>query len=400
MQWASVVSDNESLEVAIEECVTQVIEELGDSRPDLAVIFVSSQHAARYQEVPNLVLSGLDVKVLFGCSAGGVIGGGKEIEHRSGFSLTAARLPNVDLIPFHMEREDLPDADASPTAWETALNVAAQKEPHFLLLADPYTFPATELIAGLDYAYGHYPFGNSVKVGGLASGNVQGTGNKLFLNRSVYNSGAIGLAMCGAIMVDTVVAQGCRPIGQPMHITKSQKNLLIELDNRPTLEILRDIFLSLNERDQDLARHSLFLGVLMDEFLDEPRQGDFLIRNLVGLDPKTGVMAIGEILHEGQRVQFHLRDAGTSADDLRAVLSRYPERNPKGGAKGALLFSCLGRGEYLYGRPDHDTDLFREIVGPIPLGGFFCNGEMGPVGSTTYLHGYTSSFGIFHPKLS
>ncbi len=394
MHWASAVSDNESLDAAIEECVSQVSNELGNDSPDLAVVFVSSQHATRYEEVPGLVQKGLGARVLFGCSAGGVIGGGREVEHRPGFSLTAAHLPDVELFPFYMERDRLPDADASPKAWEETINVEATKEPHFLLLADPYTFPAGELLAGLDYA-----FKSSVKVGGLASGDVQGAGNKLFLGDQVYQSGAIGLAMCGEITVDTVVAQGCRPIGNPMHITRCEKNLLLELDDRPTLEVLQEIFISLNERDQDLARHSLFLGVLMDEFVEEPRQGDFLIRNLIGLDPRTGAMAIGELLQEGQRVQFHLRDASTSADDLKAVLSRYPERNPAGGAQGALLFSCLGRGQYLYGRADHDTDLFREIVGPIPLGGFFCNGEIGPVGSTTYLHGYTSSFGIFHPKL-
>ena len=97
-------------------------------------------------------------------------------------------------------------------------------------------------------------------------------------------------------------------------------------------------------------------------------------------------------------MQFHLRDADTSAQDLDAVLERYLDTQAIHGEAGALLFSCLGRGSYLYGRADHDTDMFRDKLGPMPLTGFFCNGEIGQVGGSTYLHGYTSSFGVFHPK--
>ena len=154
----------------------------------------------------------------------------------------------------------------------------------------------------------------------------------------------------------------------------------------------------MNQRDQGLMQNSLFLGVVMDELLDTPQQGDFLIRNVVGMDAKTGVLAIGEMLKEGQLVQFHLRDAETSADDLTAVLERYAIDNRENQVHGALLFSCLGRGQYLYGRPNHDSDIFQEKLGSVPLGGFFCNGEIGPVSGTTFLHGYTSSFGIFRPR--
>ncbi|MBO19589.1 MAG: hypothetical protein CL732_03515, partial [Chloroflexi bacterium] len=202
----------------------------------------------------------------------------------------------------------------------------------------------------------------------------------------------------GNIVVDTVVAQGCRPVGEPMRISKSDRNMLLELDGQPPMDVLRSLFHNLPKRDQELLGHSLFLGVVMDEFLDAPVQGDFLIRNVVGMDQSTGGLAIGEMLKEGQLVQFHLRDAETSSDDLQAVLGRYAGENRENDIPGALLFSCLGRGEYLYGRPNHDSDLFREKMGTVPLGGFFCNGEIGPVSGTTFLHGYTSSFGLFRPK--
>ena len=273
------------------------------------------------------------------------------------------------------------------------ITVTADQEPQFVMLADPFSFPVQNLLLGLDFA-----FSKSVKIGGMASGAERPGLNALFLDDQVHRSGAVGLALHGNIAVDTVVAQGCRPIGEPMRITESKRNLLVKLDGEPPLEYLKGLFRTMSTRDQGLMQHSLFLGVVMDEFLETPQQGDFLIRNVAGMDPKTGTLAIGEMLKEGQLVQFHLRDAQTSAEDLNAVLERYAIDNRENDVHGALLFSCLGRGQYLYGRPNHDTDVFHEKVGQVPLGGFFCNGEIGPVSGTTFLHGYTSSFGIFRPK--
>ena len=392
MKWASAVSDQGTLESAMDECLASVRKDLDEASPHLGVVFVSPHFSAEYESIPRMVQEALAPRVLFGCSAGGVIGGGQEVEQRPGLSVTAAHLPEVDLFPFYLKGDELPDQDASPDAWEEILRVQSENDPRFLLLLDPFGFPAQDLIMGLDYA-----FSRSVKVGGMASGGHQRGDNALFLGDQVYRSGAIGIALQGNVAVDTIVAQGCRPVGQLMTVTKSQQNLLVELDERPPLEVVRELFTSSSERDQELMQHSLFLGVVMDDFIEEPRQGDFLIRNIMGLDGRTGVMAIGETLREGMRVQFHLRDALTSAEDLSALLTRYASEKGTDLCQGALLFSCLGRGQYLYGRPDHDTDLFREKVGAMPLGGFFCNGEIGQVGGTTFLHGYTSSFGIFRP---
>lgn len=393
MKWASAVSDHESIEEAIDQCVASVAEELGSSAPDLAIVFASPHHAQDYDQLPILVRKRLRTAQLFGCSGGGIIGGGHEVENRPGFSLTAASLPEVQITPFHLDNEDLPDLDAGPAAWEKAVGISADKSPHFLLLTDPFSIRSESLVQGLDYA-----FSQSVKIGGMASGGQQHGDNVLVLGNEAYRSGAIGLALHGNIVVDTVVAQGCRPIGKPMHITASHKNVLLGLDGRAPVEVLRELHESLNERDQQLVRHSLFLGIVMDEFQEEPQLGDFLIRNIVGIDSRSGALAIGAMLQEGQIVQFHLRDARTSAEDLSALLSRYSRERKGESLQGALLFSCLGRGSYLYGRPDHDTDLFRSVLGNLPLGGFFCNGEIGPVRGTTYLHGYTSSFGVFRPR--
>ncbi|MCH8297979.1 MAG: FIST C-terminal domain-containing protein [Chloroflexi bacterium] len=394
MKWTSALSEQPVLDDAIAECAAAIKTSFGDVALDLAVAFISPHYEDSYERVAELMAENLGARHVFGCSGGGVIGNGLEIEQRAGVSITAAVLPDVDIKPFHLQADRLPDLDAGPDNWETLIGVEADLDPHFVMVADPYSFPVQDLLMGMDFA-----FPRATKIGGLASGASRQGGNALFLDGQVLRAGAIGLALYGNITVDTVVAQGCRPIGQPMRITKSDRNMLLELDGRPPMEIIRSMFQELPERDRELLGHSLFLGVVMDELIENPVQGDFLIRNVVGMDSNTGGLAVGEMLKEGQLVQFHLRDAETSAADLQAVLSRYADENRENEIPGALLFSCLGRGQYLYGRPNHDTDIFREKLGAVPLGGFFCNGEIGPVSGTTFLHGYTSSFGLFRPKL-
>ena len=393
MRWSSAVSEAGTLADAVRDCAARLNTELEGTRPDLVVAFASAHHADSFADVPSLVGAALPGGVLVGCSSGGVIGAGAEVENRPGFAMAAAQMPGVSITPFHVEDAALPDGDAPPQDWEALLNTSAGNDPQFLLLADPFSVRGEFMLMGLDYA-----FPGSVKIGGLASGGNQPGANALFLGDEVHRAGMVGLAFSGDVMIDTVVAQGCRPIGVPMQITECQQNVLIGVDGRTPFEALKEVFVGLSDRDRQLAQTSLFLGIVMDGMNESPQQGDFLIRNIVGVDGKRGVLAIGEMLKEGQIVQFHLRDADTSAQDLDAVLERYLDTHATHGDAGALLFSCLGRGSYLYGRADHDTDMFRDKLGPMPLTGFFCNGEIGQVGGSTYLHGYTSSFGVFHPK--
>jgi small ligand-binding sensory domain FIST len=392
MKWASAISEQSDLDGALAECAESIRGQLGEA-PHLVVAFVSPHYQPDYGRAGPMLSELLGAEHTFGCSGGGIIGAGLEVEQRPALSITAAALPGVNIEAFHLDGDKLPDLDAGPDKWRELVGVAEGQEPQFVLLADPFSFPVQNLIMGLDFA-----FPKAAKIGGLASGAQRAGDNALFLDGQVHGSGAIGLALHGNITVDTVVAQGCRPIGDAMRITSSNRNVLVELDGKTPMAVLQDLFRSLSERDRQLMGHSLFLGVVMDELVDNPVQGDFLIRNVVGMDQRTGSLAIGEMLKEGQLVQFHLRDAETSAQDLTFVLERYAAENRENEVPGALLFSCLGRGEYLYGRPNHDTDIFREKLGQVPLGGFFCNGEIGPVGGTTFLHGYTSSFGLFRSR--
>jgi small ligand-binding sensory domain FIST len=393
MKWATTISRKTSFEDAILECAEGVARGLGDGPVSLALAFVTPHFADYYPRLYPLVNRYVEPESLLGCSGGGVIGGGEEVEGAPAVTLIAARLPGVRITPFRVSGP-LPDLDGPPEAWRRLIGVRAQDEPQFVLLADPFSVRAEALLAGLDYA-----FPGSSKIGGLASGATSPGLNALFLDDELSSAGAVGVALSGNVALDTVVAQGCRPVGDLMQITSCDGNLLYELEGRPALEALQELFDALDERERYLASTALFVGVLMDEFREEPRVGDFLIRNLIGVDPRRGAIAVGEHLQEGMRVRFHLRDAETSAENLHAMLGAY-EKAPRETASpsGALLFSCLGRGEGLYGSPNFDTGVFREHLSDVPVGGFFCNGEIGPVGGVTFLHGYTSSFGLFRPK--
>ncbi len=393
MKWASTVSAESVLKNAVGEVTETVRRDLGGQAPDLVVVFASAHHRSAFNRLPALVSAELDARVLIGCSAGGVIGGAREIEEAPGLSLTAAILPDVELTPFHLESDRLPAPSADTAAWENLFGLRATENPRFVLLPDPQTFDTETLVQGLDRAYPHSP-----KVGGLASGGQAPGANALFLGDRVHRSGAVGIALRGNVELDTIVAQGCRPVGEPMFATRCERNIIWQLDGRRPLDVLQELHPRLSQRDQELARRSLFLGIAMNENREEYRRGDFLIRNLLGVDPDSGALAVGGLLTENTVVQFHLRDAKTSAEDLEELLASYQATHSTARPEGSLLFSCLGRGQHLYGTPDHDSKIFRRHLGEIALGGFFCNGEIGPVHGTTFLHGYTSSFGLFRRK--
>ncbi|MBX9667198.1 MAG: FIST C-terminal domain-containing protein [Candidatus Obscuribacterales bacterium] len=403
MKWATAICGPETLGKsreefarAFERCASDIVEQLGDGPIDLIVGFVSPHFKDLFEDVPGHVRNSFPSATFLGCSAGGLIGGGKEVEHKMCVSLTAARMPDVNVSGFHVSTSTLPSPDDPPEKWESLTGVRKSDEPAFILIPDPFSVHSDDVIQGLDFA-----FPSAVKIGGLASGTHEPGTNALFLNDQVYREGIVAMSLTGNVIVDTVVAQGCKPIGHPMRITRSNKHLLFELDGQPAVIALKEIMDGLNGIDRSLAKEAMFLGLVMEEKNDEHHAGDFLIRNILGIEQTTGALVVGEILEDTRTVQFHVRDAATSADDLRFLLKRYRDEKLDGATKsvkGALLFSCLGRGAHLYGRPNHDSECFRDYLGQVPLGGFFCNGEIGPVGDNTYLHGYTSSFGIFRQK--
>ncbi len=385
MKWVSAVSTQVSLEMALRDIAQQVQGQI--PTPDLGFLFVSGSFASEYPRVLPLLKEYLPIKHLIGCSGGGIIGGGWELEDKTAISLLAGSLPTAQMTTFHCTTADLPDLDSPPQQWQDLIGVDPAVHPSFVLLADAFTFSVNDFLQGMDFAYG-----GCVKVGGLASGGS--AYNALFRDDQLHRAGLVGVAVWGGVTIDAVVAQGCRPIGEIMQVSQCDRNLILAVDDRPPLITLQKLIQQLSDSDRQLLQNSLFIGVVMDEFKAVPTQGDFLIRNIIGVDPRSGAIAIGDRIRAGQRVQLHLRDAKASSADLYSNLRNYRQRYPYEDARAVLLFSCLGRGERLYGKPNHDSLAVTECLGALPIGGFFCNGEIGPVSNTTFLHGYTAVLGI------
>lgn len=394
MHWANAISTRASLEAAIAE-VTDALESRIE-RPDLGLVFISAAFASELSRLLPLLQEKLAIPNLVGCSGGGVVGmqgqAPVEIEREAALSLTLASLPDVEIHTFHVSQQALPDLDSPPESWIDLVGVAPRDNPQFILIADSMSAGVNDLLQGLDFAYPQSP-----KVGGLASLDSFSRGGSLFINRNRYEDGCIGLALSGNVALDTIVAQGCRPIGAPYWVAEAERNVLLKLEEADgdvegsPLDILQNLLETLNDAERQLAQHSLFIGIAQDSFKSSLEPGDFLIRNLLGVDPKTGAIAVGDRLRVGQRVQFHLRDAASAAEDLENLLTHYQQSTTPA---GALMFACVGRGKGLYQEPNFDSRLFSRYLKQVPLSGFFCNGEIGPIGGATFLHGYTSVFGI------
>lgn len=391
MRWASALSLKIHADLAAQECLEALRRDLSESTPHLILAFPAGQHAAHPEGLHSALRDAHPDAVLVGCGAGGVIGGGHEAEGMTALSVTAAVLPDVEIRPVRIEPETIPGLDVSPAVWRNVVGVDGSGAGwSFVLLADPFTSRVEELLQGLDYAYPDAP-----KIGGLASASQSPGGNSLFLNEGRFRDGAVGVALSGNCRMDTVVAQGGRPVGRELSVTKCTRNVLFELDQRPALEVFQEIYQEVAETFPEGKAPAFFVGIRSHE-ADGP--GDFLIRNILGVDPNVGAIAVGSLLRDGQAVRFHLLTRDTAREDLRCLLEKYRERSEADRASGALLFSCNGRGQNLFNEPDHDTNLFHEVLRPdVPLGGLFCAGEIGPLGPNTYLHGFTSSFGILRP---
>src|SRR6185436_14949198 len=150
-----------------------------------------------------------------------------------------------------------------------------------------------------------------------------------------------------------VVAQGCRPIGDPMFATSAHENLIRELDGRPPRDVLAELFERLPSSDRELFSQSLHLGMAMRADATELTPGDFLVRGILGMDPQSGALCVSANVPSHSVVQFHLRDAATSAMDLERSLTTYKASHLVTPDAGALMFSCEGRGIGLYGQADH-----------------------------------------------
>jgi small ligand-binding sensory domain FIST len=386
---ASALSTASDAVRALTEVCDQALAAL-DGKPDLAVLFVSADRADVCGLIADKVCDLLQTERLIGCTAESVVGVGQEIEGEPAMALWLARLPGAELLPMHLAFQRTPEGGVI-LGWPDALLNAWPEPAAMLLLGEPFTFPADFLLERMNE---DHP-GLAV-AGGMASGASTPGESRLILGRQVFSEGAVAVLLSGAVRVRTVVSQGCRPIGKHFVITRSEQNVIYELGGKPAVIQLHEVLVTLPAREQEMVRRGLHLGRVVSEYQDRFEQGDFLVRNVLGIDPETGAVVVGDYMRIGQTVKFHIRDWQTADADLRQLLAAA--RDETGGkVRGALLFSCNGRGTRMFPEPHHDATAIRNALGDIPLAGFFAAGELGPVAGKNFVHGFTASIVLFEP---
>ena len=388
MQCHVAVSKETHIEQAVQSLQESTYRSLGKKSPDLAFFFFSSYFSEEAHTLHALIQEKVAPRFLIGCMSNGVIGGTEEFEEHPAVVLWSARLPEVTMYPIRLaplERDGQLSLQVG-----SDLNQVQTQRPYVFLFADPFTTPMEEVFASIQRDCPGSP-----AIGGIASGGTDSGENRLVLNQNIYDSGAVGIALSGRIDIRTVVSQGCQPIGDPYVVTKAERNIIYELGGVSMLERLKSTLQDLREKKDSQLSQSIQVGLVMNEYQGQFGRGDFLIRDLMGADQNSGGVAISDIVHEGQTLQFHVRDAQAADEELKKLLAKDRERCVDRPARGALLFSCNCRGQRFFSHPHHDVTVLQEQMSNVPVAGFFAGGEIGPVGGKNYLHGYTASVALF-----
>lgn len=368
--------------------VNEVCSSLDVASPDLALAFFSPHHAESAELIAATLRERISPRVLLGCVGESIIGNDREVEEQHALSVWVGKWSNVSLDPFHLALERTSEG-FSLLGWPDAMVGVDLKTSAILLVGDPFTFPSDYFLDQINEDY------KGLRViGGMASG-VNGRGQcRLLLDDAVKDAGAVGVLLQGELGLRSIVSQGCRPVGRHMVVTKAEENIIYELGGRTPLAQLQELWPTLSARDQQLLQRGLHVGRVINEFLSDFQRGDFLVRNVMGIDRESGAMQITDRVRVGQTLQFHVRDANTADEDLHAMMQldlNAHERRPS----AALVFSCNGRGSRLFDKPNHDARAIRSEAGPVPLAGFFAAGELGPIGGQNFIHGFTASVALF-----
>lgn len=370
--FGAAVSEHPDPAFAVGEIVGSVVETVGEA-PDIALLFVSGYSIAEVEEIADAVYRLLRPGVLAGSTAISVVGNDYEAEDAPAISLWAGRVGPAEAV--RLETVRAPEG----TAVVGMPDAAADGARTLVLLTEPFSFPLDALTKATNVQYPHLRL-----VGGVASAEGGPGANGVILDGVVHTDGAVGILLPAGLGEFTVVSQGCRPVGDPYIVTDSDANLVRSLGMRPALDRLNELVEDADDDTKVLLAQGLHVGVVVDESASEFSRGDFLVRAILGADHTAGALRIGDRAPVGTTVQFHVRDAETATEDLDALLRVVD-------ADAALLFTCNGRGQRLFGESDHDAGRVSAAVGGGPVGGMFCAGEIGPVGNENHVHGFTAS---------
>ncbi len=297
-----------------------------------------------------------------------------------------AEMPSAQIEVFHLHYQRTSEGAAFagfPSRFELQERKALDTSL-LLAIGDPYTFPMDLF---LNRTNEDHP-GLRV-MGGMGSAASRPGDSRLLCDDQCVNHGAVFVFIEGPTTIATVVSQGCRPIGEPLVITRADRNMIEELGGKPAYDRLANLYNTLPTQEQRLVQQALHLGVAMSEFRESFGYGDFLIRNVVATDGEAKTIQVGDFVKIGQTVQFHIRDHESASSDLKQRLKTSRQEHAPLEPSAALVFTCNGRGVNLFPEENHDAQMVQEILGEIPAGGFFAAGEIGPIVEQNFVHGFT-----------
>ncbi len=366
--------------------------QLGARPVSLGLVFMSPKFFPHAQATLEILRVHARIPLLAGCSSVSLVAGSKEIEDATGIVLALYSLPGAELKGFRFTQTEVEEA-GDKNYWPLESGVAPDKSNGWLAFIDPFHLDAESWVRSWNAAYAPLPV-----FGGLASGIFQDQTTQVYLNGEVFEDGGVAISVGGDVKLSGVISQGCTPIGETWTLTRVEQNLIHQIANRPAYAVLAETVQQLSPADQQKARGNLFIGLVVNEYLEDFHRGDFLVRNLIGGDPNSGVLAVAALPRMGQTMQFQRRDAVAANEDMGELLEREKEKIGDTPIYGGCLCCCSGRGKNLFGAPNHDAELVQKELGPLGLAGFYGNGEIGPVGGKNYLHGFTASLALFVKK--
>ncbi|MDP7029371.1 MAG: FIST N-terminal domain-containing protein [Phycisphaerales bacterium] len=379
---ASATSEHHDTRTAADEVAGALHDALDGRSPDLVMLFASFHHAAALPQACDDLRRMLVPGHFLGVTTESVLGDGRELEGVAGISAVAFRLGrkrHIKLATWRTASWD-PLPLSQPEALAARIDAASDTKC-VIALADPFSTPSTRMLPAIGSCLGG---GHTLPVtGGLLSGASQPTCNRLILDDVVQDAGAIGVTISGDIDVGTIVSQGCRPVGQPVVVTGCEGNVITRLGGRTALDMVRELLGDLPDHERELLSGGLLIGRAIDAGKKRLGRGDFVVRNVLGVDEDKGGMAVGELPRLGQTIQVHLRDAQAAHEDLQLLLDGQQVHDPP---LAALLVTCNGRGQRLFEQVGHDTAIVRERLGEPPMAGFFAAGEFGPIAGTNLIH--------------
>ena len=376
-------------EAPLREWARELRSRLAAPEVTLGLVFIAPRLFEHAQDILEILRLNARVPLLAGCSGSSLVCGGDEIESGPGIVLGLYWLPEASVKAFHFTQADL-EACPEPDGWRQRAAMDPKDARGWLVFAEPYRMDCERWLRSWTEAWAPAPV-----AGGLASGDHTQQSTQIYLDGEVLSEGVVALAIGGGVELECLLSQGCTPIGETWTITRAERNFIVQIANRPAYAVLADTFSQLTPQEQEKARGNLLVGLVSNEYQEEFHRGDFLVRNLLGADPASGMLAVGAFPRAGQTIQFQRRDAQSSTEDLVALLDHTKERLGGRTVYGACLCCCNGRGTHLFHQTSHDARLIQEHLGPLGVSGFFCNGEIGPVGSRSFLHGYSASLGVF-----